>query len=438
MKSPKDMEAIQIDLTNACVHRCSNCTRFCGHHKKPFFMDFDTFKKAVDSLQDYKGIIGIIGGEPTLHPEFEQFIQYLKEKRVGKDFLLSREPIADMQKHIDKNLNAYPSKVGLWSSLSLSYYKNFEIINETFERQLLNDHNNTCIHQALLMSRKELGIPDDEWIQKRDACWIQNTWSATVTPKGAFFCEVAGSLDMLFNGPGGWDINEDWWKREPKDFGDQLQWCEMCSACLDVPKRLSNDGRDDVTPLILQKLLEIESPKALKGMCVVNNPEDYNKAEYETFKTGCEYIIAAGNKRIDKENRNLYPKSFAITTKRNLIDFIKKEKPKDWVIIASNKRKAKKVQKYFEKFVINPGCLYLYDDSLVFNVMAKSIREHIKNPDTINSEKITEHYPKDKIIKITRKRRLKQKAKAFLQTISGKIKGTRNRFSRAIKTKFEQ
>lgn len=433
MKNPKDMEAIEIDLTNACVHRCSNCTRFCGHHKKPFFMDFETFKKAVDSLQDYKGIIGIIGGEPTIHPEFEKFMQYLKEKRVGKTFLHSREPITDMQRHIDKNFNEYPTKAMLCSSLNLGYYKNFEIINETFERQLLNDHNNTCIHQALLMSRKELGIPDDEWIQKRDACWIQNTWSATVTPKGAFFCEVAGSLDMLFNGPGGWDITEDWWKREPKDFGDQLQWCEMCSACLDVPKRLSNDGRDDVTPLILQKLIEIGSPKALKGLCVVNKPEDYNKAEYETFKTGCEYIIAAGHKRIGAENRNLYPKSFAITTKENLADFVKTEKPKDWIIVASNEKKAKKAQKYFEKFIINPGCLYLYCNCFVFNAKARSIRDYIKNPDSLKAEKLKEYYPKDKIITISYKTRIKKRVNKIMQKASTKIIGTKNRVLRAIK-----
>ena len=78
MISPKDQKVIQIDVTNACVHRCSNCTRFCGHHNKTFFMDFETFKNAVDSLEGYKGCVGMIGGEPTLHPDFERFAEYLK------------------------------------------------------------------------------------------------------------------------------------------------------------------------------------------------------------------------------------------------------------------------------------------------------------------------------------------------------------------------
>ena len=82
MKSPKDMRVIQIDITNACPHRCSNCTRFCGHHEKSFFMDFDTFKRAVDSMEGFVGIVGMMGGEPTLHPEFERFARYLDSKDV--------------------------------------------------------------------------------------------------------------------------------------------------------------------------------------------------------------------------------------------------------------------------------------------------------------------------------------------------------------------
>ena len=40
MRSPQDMQIILIDITNACTERCSNCTRFCGNHKKPFFMTY--------------------------------------------------------------------------------------------------------------------------------------------------------------------------------------------------------------------------------------------------------------------------------------------------------------------------------------------------------------------------------------------------------------
>ena len=80
MRSPANMEFIQIDITNACNMRCSNCTRFCGNHDKTFFMDFDTFKRAVDSMEGFEGVVGVIGGELTLYPEFERFVEYMREK----------------------------------------------------------------------------------------------------------------------------------------------------------------------------------------------------------------------------------------------------------------------------------------------------------------------------------------------------------------------
>ena len=79
MRSPKEHIVVLIELTNSCQHSCSNCTRLCGNHKKNFFMDFETFKRAVNSLKDFDGQVGIIGGEPLLHPEFNHYTKYLQE-----------------------------------------------------------------------------------------------------------------------------------------------------------------------------------------------------------------------------------------------------------------------------------------------------------------------------------------------------------------------
>ena len=72
-------KGITIDITNACINQCGNCMRFCGHHKNTYYMDLDYFKKVIDSLHDFDGQIGIIGGEPTLHPQFKEMIQYIKD-----------------------------------------------------------------------------------------------------------------------------------------------------------------------------------------------------------------------------------------------------------------------------------------------------------------------------------------------------------------------
>ncbi|MEI0495509.1 hypothetical protein R4J09_08850 [Brachyspira intermedia] len=401
MKTIRDMIIIQIDITNACIHRCANCTRFCGHHQKDFYMDFETFKNAVDSLDEYNGCVGIIGGEPTLHPEFEKFADYLKSKRLKKDEIKGRYPIYDMQDYILKNLAFFErSKAGLWSSLNRQYYKHFETIQNTFGCQNLNDHDNKCKHQALLMPRKELGIPDDEWIKKRDACWIQNTWSATITPKGAFFCEVAGALDMLFNGPGGWKVEKDWWKRDIGDYKDQLYWCELCSGCLDVPQRLSNDERDDMTENMYKKLLEMKSPKVLKNNVVVHTFEEYNKNKnlYKTFVGNNDYMEAGDNQRFSKNNTNLLPRDITIIKKLNKnIDLSNSKNFSDWIIISNdNDDKAELLKTNIKNAVLNPGCLYIYDKIYVFNVIARSIRDELKNIKSLS--KLKKLYPKDRII----------------------------------------
>ena len=59
--------------------------------------------------------------------------------------------------------------------------------------------------------------------------------------KGRIFCEVAASLDYLFEGPGGYEIKKGWWKKKPKDFQDQVKrYCTSCSGAL--PMKSESDG----------------------------------------------------------------------------------------------------------------------------------------------------------------------------------------------------
>ncbi len=309
MKSPIDHDVVQIELTNACSLSCANCTRFCGHHQKNFFMDFDTFKKAVDSMAGHKGLIGIMGGEPTLHPEFEKFIDYYASQ-LGPRALSQRalHPIKNFSQHIvSEDLLDIGVKRGLWTSLGKRYADHYELIQEVFDCQYINDHKHSGSHQALLISRKELGISDEEWFKLRDNCWIQNQWSPSITPKGAFFCEVAAALDMLFDGPGGWDIEPGWWRRQPEAFGDQLQWCELCSGALQVPRTQANTEIDDISPSLLEKLDAVQSPKVRKKKYRLFSATSYNDKDYD-IKPGA-YIPDDEHKlRVSDANQSLYIK----------------------------------------------------------------------------------------------------------------------------------
>lgn len=309
MKSPADMKVIQIELTNACPMRCANCTRFCGHHVKPFFMDFDTFRKAVDSLKGFRGIVGIMGGEPTIHPEFERFMEYYRANVGHDDFTtVLHRPTADFMRHVLANGYHvdYSNQRGLWTSVTPRYSKHFELIQDVFGYQLLNDHSHPSMHQTHMVTRKELGIPDDEWIVLRDRCWVQNLWSASITPRGAFFCEVAAAMDATLGGNGGWPIEPGWWRRKPADFGDQLEWCEMCSACLPMPSRDANDETDDVSPFWEAKLREIDSPKLKKGLVNTFDAAAYRKDRHSIIQKPTPYMDNQED-RMGKSRNRLVP-----------------------------------------------------------------------------------------------------------------------------------
>lgn len=400
MRSPRHMRIIEIDITNACNKRCSNCTRLCGHHRKPYFMDFETFRRAVDSLDGYQGIRSIMGGEPTLHPEFERFIHYL-----GSKFPKRKNPFVYPQKDFIKQvhqveldnfemINDGVERIdvvgpGMFSNMGAAYKKHYESITDILPFQGLNDHLNPVFHQTALITRKELGIPDEEWVKLRDSCWLQNEWSASITPKGAFFCEIAGVLDMLLDGPGGWKIEPGWWKRTPAEFGDQLHWCELCGFALQTFTRDSAEEIDDVSPEWYGRLKEIGSPKLKSGRVNVVKIEngtiaEESKKENKFFSAAMPYIEHYED-RFNAMNSVLFTHHFdhaAVSPGeefgRGLNQVI--QRAEDWIALHSgNVLLCDDFDERMGKYVLNPGTLHY------INLAESDDTAFVKNADTEKS-----------------------------------------------------
>lgn len=387
MRSPADMKIVMIDVTNACHHACSNCTRFCGEHPKPFFMEVDFFKKAVDSLVDFPGIVGIIGGEPSLHPHFEEMMDYYASKiPEPRPAAFIGTPTSNFKDYGRTVRYMRGRKRGLFSALGPGYYKNFETIQDVFAYQSLNDHQSVNMHQAILVTRKELGIPDEEWFKLRDNCWIQNIWSATITPKGAFFCEIAASLDMLFDGPGGWPVEPGWWKRKPFEFGEQLNWCESCSVALTMPANSANDECDIVSPVMLERLKKVNGPKIRKNQFVILDTNNYDPKKYEGHKPDPIWYLPqdkGDEARIAPVNTVLLPHRVDVAVRAGSsenatmsAETVAQLEFKDWIALF---RDGAAVNAEFlecvSQCVLNPGCIYSYkDDVLLFNRRARALR----------------------------------------------------------------
>jgi len=309
MRSPAEMVTIQIELTSACVLHCSNCTRFSGTKQKETFITEEQFKAAIDSLVEYSTLshacVGFMGGEPMLHPKFAEFCDYAVSK-------------------IDR------MKLGLWSTFpSGAKYKGYrEVIARTFGNILLNDHSrDDILHAPVLMAAEDyfrkpcptcegdktkkferIPIPQDipsgnvfmldrgegdkcptcggrgdvtddlNLFAAVEHCWVQESWSASINEKGAWFCEVAAALSGLFDGPDGWKVEPGWWKRTPMAFREQMEWaCKKCGAALPITRtHPSVDVRDDVSPSNLERLKAIKSRKVGRGEFILHDQPDYD------------------------------------------------------------------------------------------------------------------------------------------------------------------
>lgn len=248
MRLMSEMNVIQIEATNLCNRICSNCTRFCGHYTsdKIFFTSLEYIEKSLISLQDFPSIVGLIGGEPTLHPDFVSIVKLYRKYRP---------------RHL----------CGLWTNTTTQQYKdNINLIDDVFGIQNLNDHTANITHTPLLVSSDSLSNNNEEKTSYFQQCWVQMTWSATITPKGAYFCEVAGMICYLFDGIDGWNIeNEpDWWKKPITDYTKQIEYaCNKCGGAFPCIPRKSIENIDDVSMDNLIRLQKINSPKYNMNLC---------------------------------------------------------------------------------------------------------------------------------------------------------------------------
>jgi hypothetical protein len=227
----RDSWIINIDITNFCPQKCSYCSRASRHIHTPFFASLDFVGKALNSLQEWPRGIGIIGGEPQLHPQFSAICQMLRQfKHPGGYCLFTSLDVPQAQADIFGQEHIYKT-----------------------------DHSRANLHHPILVSLEE-AVPDPalqrELIEK---CWLQRLWSPSITPKGAFWCEIAGVMDILWDGTGGYPVEPGWWKRD--SYEDQIaRHCGKCGVCIPMELATDKDPVELVTPRTYDRLKTIQSP----------------------------------------------------------------------------------------------------------------------------------------------------------------------------------
>jgi len=185
-------------------------------------------------------VVGIIGGEPLLHPMFSEICRVMAV--------------------------AIPNRRhrGLWTGLSWQKTKYAKLIRETFGFVNNNKHDGRVKHTPVLVAIKDIVHNEVSRKQLIRNCWLQTRWSGTITPKGLFFCEVAGAWDMLLGGPGGLPVGPDCWRRPLSDYQDQInRWCPRCGVPLSLEGRIDSEEIDDISVTNLDSLQD--SPRVKAG-----------------------------------------------------------------------------------------------------------------------------------------------------------------------------
>jgi hypothetical protein len=240
---------LQIWVTRACDRACFACTQGSNLAGKPEFMSVDQFRCAVESVRDYFGVIAMFGGNPTIHPQFDELCKVFREKlpweRRG---LWSNHPLGK-GRHCAITFNPRYSNLNVHQS---------QEAYDQFARDwpdckpYLKGLDSDSRHSPPFVAMKDV-IPDEaERWKLIGNCDINRNWSSMI---GVFrgqlrgwFCEIAGAQSMLHqhdeNYPDtGVPIVPGWWKQPQLAFEKQIaKHCHECSVPLKGYGALANSG----------------------------------------------------------------------------------------------------------------------------------------------------------------------------------------------------
>lgn len=134
---------MDIEVTNHCNLECKMCHHQLMRRKKGF-MSFELFKKIIDEASEkgVKGIRFIRAGEPFLHPQIFEMIEYTKKK--------------DILVHITTNgllLNKPKIQRIIYSNLDTIIFSFQGLDKEEYELMRDNDQYNLLMNNILLLTK---------------------------------------------------------------------------------------------------------------------------------------------------------------------------------------------------------------------------------------------------------------------------------------------
>lgn len=243
MKLPSDFRGprkiFQIWVTRACDKSCFGCTQGSNLAGKPGVMTPEQFEQACIAMEGYPGVIAMFGGNPCVHPQFEELCSIARkhipyrQRGIWTNRLMGKGAVC--------RATFNPAMCNF--NLHLDHDAAEEFKRDWPEATHLKGLEHDCRHSPPFVAIRDLVSDEREMWARISTCDINAKWSAMV---GVFrgelrgwFCEIAGAQSMLHqNDPDypdtGLTVEKGWWKRGMEAFEPQIR--KHCPEC-GVPLR---------------------------------------------------------------------------------------------------------------------------------------------------------------------------------------------------------
>jgi len=189
---------IQVHLTRACDKACYGCTQGSNLAGKTTFISPENFAAILDSLKGYWGVVGVFGGNPAMHPRFEDLCAILRE-RFPKDQcgLWCNNPLTP-EKGAAMRATFDPAVSNLNVHLDTLAARNFQAWWP--ESRPFGQYQDSR-HSPVYVAMKDVVADEGERWDLISNCDINRHWSAMAAefrgqPR-AWFCEIAGAQSIL-------------------------------------------------------------------------------------------------------------------------------------------------------------------------------------------------------------------------------------------------
>ncbi|WP_425037299.1 radical SAM protein [Primorskyibacter sp. S187A] len=172
---------LEIDLTYRCNMRCNDCNRSVTQAPENTQLDHADIQRHIQDwiARSYRwDRIRLLGGEPTLHPDFLRIVEDLKVYRREHAPKLIIEVISNgFGERVNKTLDQLTPDIRIVNTAKTS---NTQPVHQTF-------------------NRAPCDFPEHQNSDFSNGCFVTELSGMGLTPSGYYHCAVAGGIDRIFD-----------------------------------------------------------------------------------------------------------------------------------------------------------------------------------------------------------------------------------------------